>query len=90
MNHHISPTRTGLALGTLVGGLHLLWAVLVWIGWAQPLVDFSAWAHMINPPVVVKEFDPSAAVTVVIVAAIVGYLVGVAFARIWNRTHRGG
>ena len=89
MNHHISPAKTGLTVGALVGGLHLVWAVLVWLGWAQALVDFSLWAHMVRLPFIVKVFDLSAAVTVIVVASIIGYIVGFIFARIWNRVHRG-
>ncbi|MBI4065790.1 hypothetical protein HY412_01170 [Candidatus Kaiserbacteria bacterium] len=89
MNQHLNPTKTGFALGTLVGGLHLVWSILIALGWAQPLVDFSQWAHMVSMPVVVEPFSLSAAVTVIVVAAIVGYVVGNIFARIWNHAHNG-
>lgn len=89
MNQHLNPTKTGIALGGLIGGLHLVWSVLVALGWAQPLVNFSQWAHMVSVPVVVQPFNLSAAVTVIIIAAIIGCIVGYAFANIWNRMHRG-
>lgn len=85
---HLNPTKTGLALGKLVGGLHLVWAILIALGWAQALVDFSLWAHMVSMPVVVKAFDLSAAITVVIIATLIGYVVGYFFALLWNRIHR--
>ena len=86
--NHLNPAKTGLAVGKLLGGLHVIWAILVWLGWAQPLINFSMWAHMVSVPVVVKAFDLSAAVTVVIVASLVGCVIGYLFANIWNRTHR--
>lgn len=89
MDHHINPVKTGLAVGTLVGVLHLVWALFVMFGWASAIVNFSLWAHMVSMPVVVKPFDFSAAVTLIVVATIIGYIVGFLFARIWNRTHRG-
>jgi len=89
MNHHLDPVKTGLAVGKLVGGLHVVWSILVALGWAQPLVNFSQWAHMISTPVVVKDFDLSAAVTVVIVAALIGCVIGYVFAKIWNWLYRG-
>lgn len=88
MNHHINPAKAGLALGGLTGGLHLIWAILVAFGWAQALVNFSLWAHMVSVPFVVGAFDITAAVTVIIVATAVGYVIGSLFAKIWNRVHR--
>ncbi len=88
MNQHLNPTKTGLALGKLVGGLHLIWVILVALSWAQPLVNFSAWAHMVSVPVVVQSFNLSAAITVIIIATAAGYVLGYAFAKIWNYLHR--
>lgn len=87
MDHHINPTKAGLAVGTLMGGLHIVWSLLILFGWAQGLVNFSMWAHMVSVPFAVKAFDFSAAVMVVVVAAIIGYIIGFVFARIWNRMH---
>ena len=88
MNNHLNPNKTGIALGGLVGGLHLVWSILVALGWAQSLVNFSQWAHMASMPVVVQPFNLSAAITVIIVATVVGYVLGYAFAKIWNYLHR--
>ena len=88
MNQHLNPTKTGLALGGLVGGVHLVWSILIAFGWAQTLVNFSQWAHMVSVPVVVKTFDLSAAITVIVIAGIIGAVVGNVFARIWNYLHR--
>ncbi len=88
MNQHLNPRKTGLALGKLLGGVHLLWAIIVALGWAQTLVNFSQWAHMVSMPVVVKPFDISAAVAVVVTATVVGYVLGHVFAKIWNYLHR--
>ena len=85
--NHLNPKKVGLAVGKFLGGVHLVWAILVALGWAQSLVNFSLWAHMVNMPVIIKAFDLSAAVTVIVVATIVGYVIGYAFARIWNQTH---
>ena len=88
MNHHMNPVKTGVALAKVVGGLHLIWAVLVWLGSAQAIVDFSMWAHMVGTPVTVKAFNLSAAVTLVIVTTVMGYVIGNVYARLWNRVHR--
>jgi hypothetical protein len=88
MNHYINPTKTALTVGAFVGGLHLVWSFLIILGWAQALVNFSLWAHMVSLPFVVEVFDPTASVTVIIVASAIGYVLGYAFAKIWNRVHR--
>jgi len=86
--NHLNPTKTGLALGKLLGGVHLVWAILVALGWAQALVNFSMWAHMVNTSVVVQAFNLSAAVTVILIATLIGYVLGYVFANIWNWLHR--
>jgi len=86
--NHLNPHKTGIAFGSITGGLHLLWTVFVALGWAQGLMNFSAWAHMVEPPLTFKPFDPTAAVTVIVVAAVIGYVVGTIFARVFNRAHK--
>ncbi|MFA5998303.1 MAG: hypothetical protein WC814_02870 [Candidatus Paceibacterota bacterium] len=88
MNHHIDPVKTGLSVGAFLGGLHLVWSLLVAFGWAQALVDFVLWMHMINLPYVVTAFDLSAATTLVVITALFGCVLGYFYARIWNRVHR--
>ena len=83
----INPNKAGLATATLIGGWHVLWVALVAAGWAQPLIDFVFWAHMIQPIYVVKAFDPVAAVTLLVLTSITGYVVGYSGAIIWNRIH---
>ena len=85
--NHINPKKTGLAVGKLFGGVHLIWVVLVALGWAQAVVNFSQWAHMVSVPVVVGAFNLTAAITVILVATAIGYVLGYAFAKIWNWLH---
>lgn len=86
--NHLNPHKTGIAFGSITGGLHLVWTVLIALGWAQGLVNFSFWAHMIETPPTVLAFDPTAAVTVIVVAAVIGYGIGILFAKVFNRAHR--
>ena len=58
------------------------------IGWAQPILDFIFWAHMIKPVYFVKPFDPTAAVALIVITAVIGYIFGFVGAIIWNRLHR--
>ena len=88
MSQHISPLKTAFTFAILVGGIHLVWSILVALGWAQPLLDFIFWAHMFSMPFVVKAFDPAAALTLVVITSIIGGIFGYAMAIIWNRLHR--
>jgi hypothetical protein len=84
-----NPNKVGLVVGALIGGWHLLWSLFVLLGWAQPTIDFIFWAHMIKPVYFVKPFDPVAAVTLIVITAVIGYVFGFLGAVIWNKLHRG-
>jgi hypothetical protein len=83
-----NPNKVGLLIGALLGGWHLLWALLVLIGWAQPILDFIFWAHMIQKVYVVKPFDSAAAATLIVITGVIGYAFGFIGGAIWNRLHR--
>ncbi len=85
--NHLNSNKVGLAVGKLFGGVHLLWAILIALGWAQAVVNFSFWAHMVKSPPVVGSFDITAAVTAILVATAVGYVLGYVFAKILNLIH---
>ena len=88
MDHHISPCKTAATFAILLGGFHLVWIMLIAFGWAQALVDFIFWAHMIDLSFVVKMFDTTAAVTLVVITSIIGAIFGYVMAIVWNRLHR--
>ena len=81
----VDPKRAGVVLGTLMGGWHLLWALLVALGLAQPLIDLVFWLHLIKPVYVVQPFDAGRAVLLVVATAVLGGLVGWLFGLLWNR-----
>ncbi|HVI81829.1 MAG TPA: hypothetical protein VM717_03720 [Chthoniobacterales bacterium] len=83
-----NPNKVGIVIGALIGGWHVVWVMLVLVHWAQPILDFIFWAHMIQPVYIVKPFDVAAAVTLIVVTAALGYAFGFFGAIIWNRVHR--
>lgn len=83
LNEH----KTGLSLGIFVGCLHLLWSILVVLGFAQVLLNWSMGWHMVNSTITVAPFSMTNALTLIIVSALVGYIVGYGFAVIWNKVH---
>jgi hypothetical protein len=84
----VNPHKVGLVIAALIAGWHVIWSVLVLIGWAQPILDFVFWAHMIKPVYFVKPFDPMASVVLIVITAVIGYIFGFMGAIIWNRLHR--
>ncbi len=86
--NHINPNKAGSALGALFGGFHFVWSVVVMLGWAQGFVDFIFMLHMIKPVFVVDAFDPTHALELIVLTALVGYVVGYLFAHVWNHLHR--
>jgi hypothetical protein len=83
-----NPHKVGLVIAMLIGGWHVVWSVLILIGWAQSILDFVFWAHMIKPVYFVKPFDPMAAVALIVITTVIGYIFGFVGAIIWNRLHR--
>jgi len=82
---HLGPQKSGLVLGFLVGGWHLVWSIIVGIGWGQPLIDFVFWMHFLKPAFVVEPFAIGRAIVLILVTAAIGYFVGLVGAVLWNR-----
>jgi hypothetical protein len=84
----VNPNKVGMALGALIGGWHLVWALLVAVGWAQWVMNFIFWMHFLKPPYTVGPFSAGIAVILILVTATVGYVFGYIFGVLWNWVHR--
>ena len=84
----INPNKTGVVVAALIGGWHLVWAGLVAAGWAQPLINFIFWAHLIKPVYVIGPFDVVAAATLFVMTFCSGYVFGFIGGSLWNKIHR--
>ena len=84
----LNPTTTGLVHGTLLGACHAIWAAFVAIGWAQPIVDFVFWMHMIRPVYVIGPFHLWIALILIAVTAAIGYVGGFVLAILGTWLHQ--
>ncbi len=83
-----NPNKVGLVFAILLGGFHLVWSILVATGVGQALYDFILWAHMIHLAITIGPFDLKAAITLIVVTALFGYVTGYVASLVWNRMHR--
>ena len=83
-----TTNKVGLLFAALFGLWHLAWIGLVVAGWAQPFLDFTFWAHMIQPVYHVQPFDARAAGTLLVITAALGYAFGCVGAFLWQRLKR--
>lgn len=83
----ISKNKMGIVIGSAFGLWHLTWALLVFLGVAQWLIDWAFRFHFIQPVYVVTPFQPALAVGLIVVTSILGFIVGWIVAAIWNWLH---
>ena len=84
----LNLTKTGLALGLLMGGWHAIWSLLVAVGVAQWVIDFVFWMHFLRPVFMVEPFDPVRMLILLVVTSALGFVIGYALAMLWNGLHR--
>ena len=80
----LRPHFVGFSLAVVLGSFHAVWALLVWGGVAQSLLDFVFRLHMISPPYQVTAFSPLVATELVLVTAAIGYISGWFLGFVWN------
>ena len=82
---HIKPVKAGMAVGGTAVVMHIIWAVIVALGWGQGFLNFVFTAHMVRPQFVVGSFDFATTLMLLVLVGLVGYVVGFIFANVWNR-----
>lgn len=81
---HITPLRTGVAVGTVIALWHLMWAALVGTGYARTVMDFILKLHFIDLQYRLEPYSVTTAAILVALTFAIGMLFGFAFAVIWN------
>ena len=81
---HISPAKTGLAVGLVIGLWHAMWVTLVALGWAKAVMDFILRLHFINLTYEMAPFAASTGLMLVSITFVIGAVFGLIFAAVWN------
>ena len=84
----MNVNKVGLTVGAFAGLAHLVWGLLISLGWAQGYLDFMMGLHSLNNPYEVASFNLGQTIMLIIVASILGYVVGSVFASIFNKLHK--
>ncbi len=78
-----------MVLGVFVALMHLVWMLMIYLGFGQWYLDWIFGLHLLSNPFVVMPFNFGAALTLIIFTFVVGYVMGWVFATIWNKLHGG-
>ncbi len=81
----INTHKLGLVFGTFAGLVHLVWSIVVAMGFAKPLMDLMLKLHFINYSFTIADFSFKKAIALVVATSVGGYIVGNVWGIIWNR-----
>lgn len=76
--------QMGLALGSLFTTMHLLWIIVVALGWGEKLIMLAKDSHFVISITEVGAFSFMTALWGLLWAFIGGYITGYIFAYFWN------
>lgn len=85
MKKSCNKRSSGMALGTLFAAMHFLWIIAIAGGLARGIARWGHQIHFMNMSYTLISFDIGNAVIGIISAFISGYLIGWAFAWLYNK-----
>jgi hypothetical protein len=83
------PMVVGLYTGLLLVAWHAVWALMVLLGWAKPLLDFVFGLHFLTNPYVVKPFSWGNALMLIVFVFVVWFVLGYVATLAWNKMQKG-
>jgi len=86
----VKESKAGLIFGTFAAVMHVIWSLMVFLGFAQNYMNWIIGLHFLNNPFTVRAFNLSTALTLVGATFVVGYIVGYIFATVLNRLQKRG
>ena len=85
---HIQKNKFALVLGSFAAVMHLIWAVIVGLGFGQWLVDFVYSMHFMDSVMTVAPFNLGRAIGLIILAFCLAYIIGYIFSSVWNKIYK--
>lgn len=83
------PLQVGLYTGLLLAVVHAVWALMVFLGWAQPFMTFVLGLHFLSNPYIFKQFVLGNAVELVIFVFVFWFILGYLATICWNKMQKG-
>ena len=82
----VDVNKLGITLGVFFGLLHLVWGLVVLVGWwiAQMYLDWIFPLHFLNKVYTVTSFNAVYLLILVIMALVIGYVMGLVLGALWN------
>ncbi|MBW3002269.1 hypothetical protein KY338_03860 [Candidatus Woesearchaeota archaeon] len=80
----MNANKIGLTLGSLLALVHLVWAILVRLGFGDNILGGLMRLHFISSPVAIAPFKIGTAIFLIIVTFVAGYVLGWLFAHFYN------
>ncbi|WP_309660927.1 hypothetical protein [Sphingomonas sp.] len=81
---HLNPSKAAISVGAVFAVWHLMWVTLVAIGIAKAVMDFVLKLHFIQFNFTLAPFTISTAAMLVGLTFVIGALLGLVFALVWN------
>lgn len=81
--------RSSLLGGLCLAGFHMFWVFLIFVGWAQPFIDFVLELHMMDLPLTIEPFQFFVALKLVAFAFLVGCFYGLMLYMVGKLVFRG-
>jgi len=83
----MNKNKAALVFGSFIALIHFVWGLAIAFSWAQPWMDFVYKMHFLNNPFTVMPFDLMRILGLVVIAFVMGYIVGYVFAVLWHKLH---
>lgn len=80
----MNANKVGLTLGSLFALVHLVWAILVRLGFGDNILGGIMRLHFISCPAAIAPFSIGTAIFLVVIAFVGGYALGWLFAMFYN------